>query len=148
MKLNLGCCDDILPGYVNVDIVPPCDQQVDLAGQWPWPDSSVDEIKAHDIFEHLPDVIHTLNETHRVLRPGGKVEIVVPTTDGRGAWQDPTHCSFFNRNTFYYFEVGNPHLTRFAPMNGVHSAFKILSSAERTYPDHVVKLRIVLEAVK
>jgi hypothetical protein len=31
------------------------------------------------------------------------MEILVPSTDGRGAFQDPTHVSFWNANTFAYF---------------------------------------------
>lgn len=29
--------------------------------------------------------------------------IEVPSTDGRGAWQDPTHVSFWNENSFWYY---------------------------------------------
>ena len=33
--------------------------------------------------------------------------IEVPSTDGRGAFQDPTHVSFWNENSFtYYTEAG------------------------------------------
>ena len=99
MKLNLGCCDAPLGGYVNVDLVPGpgVDQVADLRQSWPWPDNSVEYIRAWDIVEHLPDKIFTMNETWRVLQPGGRVEIAVPTTDGTGAFQDPTHVSFWNR---------------------------------------------------
>ena len=148
MRLNLGCCDQILQEWWNVDIVKPCDELVDLREPWPWADNSMDEIRAHDIIEHLPDKIHTMNEAWRVLKPGGKLDILVPTTEGRGAWQDPGHVSFWNRNSFFYFEHGNAHLTRFAPANGVRCAFRVVSEEQREYPDKVWKLRIVLEAVK
>src|SRR2546428_3133479 len=98
MKLNLGCCDALLPGFVNVDLVPaPGVEPADLRLPWPWQDSSVEYIRAWDIVEHLPDKILTMNEMYRVLAPGGSAEISVPTTDGCGAWQDPTHVSFWNR---------------------------------------------------
>lgn len=148
MKLNLGCSDDLRPGFVNVDIAPPSDQRADLRQAWPWPDSSVDEIRAHDIIEHLPDKIHTMNEAWRVLKPGGVLDIEVPTTDGRGAFQDPTHVSFWNRNGFFYFEHGNPHLIRFAATYGIRCAFRIVSDHERMLADRVSKLHIVLRAVK
>jgi len=148
VNLNLGCCDRHLGGFVNVDIVPPADKIADLRVTWPWPDSSVDSIRADDIVEHLPDKIHTMNEAWRVLKPGGRIMITVPTTDGRGAWQDPQHCSYWNRNSFFYYEHGNPHLTRFAKGNGVKAAFRVLAEHSEALPDSVVKLTIVLEAVK
>lgn len=150
MKLNLGSCSRSFPGFISVDICEPADQIVDLAGPWPWPDSSVDEIRAWDILEHLPTPIWSLNEGFRVLVPGGLYDIIVPTTDGRGWAQDPGHICMppFNRNTFFYFTHGNPHLTRFAPQNGVRCAFRVVAEEEHMYADQVSKLHIVLEAIK
>ena len=28
---------------------------------------------------------------------------MTPSTDGRGAFQDPTHVAFYNQNSFWYF---------------------------------------------
>lgn len=150
LKLNLGCCDRLIAGYVNVDLHKPADKIADLNEKWPWEDSSVEEIRAWDILEHLKTPIHSMNEAWRVLKPGGRFDIVVPTTDGRGWAQDPTHVCWppFNRNSFFYFEQGNPHLTRFAPMNGVRCSYRILFSDEKLLADNVSKLHIVLEAVK
>lgn len=87
MKLNLGCCDAPLSGFVNVDVVAgPGIEVADLRNPWPWPDSSADYVRAWDIIEHLPDKIFTMNELWRVLKPGGMAEIAIPTTDGPGAW--------------------------------------------------------------
>src|SRR5688572_21968408 len=58
MKLNLGACNRVFPGFVSVDICEPADQIVDLAGPWPWPDSSVEEVLAYDVFEHIGDCDH------------------------------------------------------------------------------------------
>ncbi len=44
-----------------------------------------------------------MNEAYRVLAPGGFLFISVPSTDGRGAFQDPTHVSFWNENSFWYY---------------------------------------------
>lgn len=148
MILNLGCSDAHVPGMVNVDIVQPADVVADLNQTWPWPSGSIRAIRAYDLLEHLRDPVHTMNEAWRVLEPGGTFDIIVPTTDGRGAWQDPGHVSFWNRNSFFYFEHGNAHLTRFSPANGVRCAFRIAHSEEQMYPDKVSKLHIVLEAVK
>ncbi len=148
MKLNLGCCDAPLPGYVNVDVVPgPGVEAVDLREPWPWPDSTVDEVRAADIIEHLPDKIRTMNELWRVLKPGGTAEVIVPTTDGTGAFQDPTHVSFWNRRSFLYYEAGNPYRDRFARYYGITASFRIVREhVERTADGP--RLTIVLEAVK
>lgn len=148
MKWNLGSCDRHFPGYLAVDLCPPADLITDLNDRWPGDDSSVDEIRAFDIIEHLRDKIHTMNEAWRVLRPGGLLDIDVPTTEGRGAFQDPTHVSYWNRNSFFYFTHGDPHRERFGLHYGVAARFKVLGSQETKYPDGVVKLRIQMEAVK
>lgn len=148
MRLNLGCSTTLEPNYVNVDICPPCDVQADLRERWPWPDNSVVHIRAHDIFEHLPDKIHTLNETWRVLKPGGILELVVPTTDGRGAFQDPTHCSYWNPNSLFYLEHTNPHNTRFRDAYGMKHQFTVLYQKHEKLADEVWKLTAILEAVK
>jgi hypothetical protein len=151
MHLNLGCSDGILPGlWINVDITPPADQLVDLNGPWPWADNSVTEIRAYDVLEHLKSPIHMMNEAWRVLCRGGRFDIVVPTTDGRGWAQDPTHVCWppWNRNSFFYYTAGNAHLTRFAPQNGVRCAFRVVSEEEHMLANKVSKLHIVLEAVK
>lgn len=67
MKLNLGCSNDLKPGWINVDIGPdPRSEaqkaagvaylQADLNKPWPWPDSSVDVVFAHEVFEHFGNI--------------------------------------------------------------------------------------------
>ena len=60
MRLNLGCSDRRIDGFTGVDIAPgpEVDQIVDLEGPWPWPDSSVLEVRAHDVAEHIGDCDH------------------------------------------------------------------------------------------
>jgi hypothetical protein len=135
-------------GYVNVDICPPADQIADLNERWPWGDGTADEIRAFDIIEHLPNRIHTMNEAWRVLKRGGKFEISVPTTDGRGADQDPTHVSRWNRNSFFYYTQWHDYRARVARPYGIKATFKIVSEKEEQLPGDVVVLHIILEAVK
>lgn len=148
MKLNLGCCDALLPDYVNVDIVEaPGIEVVDLRERWPWQDNTIDCVRAWDIIEHLPDKIFTMNELWRVLRAGGTAEIAVPTTEGAGAFQDPTHVSFWNRRSFLYYEVGNPYRDRFASSYGIFAKFSVIGEHVENSVDGP-RLTIVLQAVK
>ncbi len=154
MKLNLGCSDRLRPGYVNVDVFRPPNADdsfllMDLS--IPWTDlmsGSMEEIIADDIIEHLPNKILTMNEAHRVLIPGGLFHIFVPTTDGRGAWQDPTHVSYWNRNSFWYYTKGVAEYERFHVSYGITACFAVVKEAVQEYSGQVSKLVITLEAVK
>lgn len=152
MRLNLGANDRRIEGFVSVDICEPADQIADLSQPWPWDDSSVDEVKAFDVIEHLPDRILTMNELHRVLRPGARAEIVVPSaTKGAGFAQDPTHKSQWTLNSFQYFEAGSFAHKRLSRAYGITAAFRVVELGESRYRDvheDVWKIRVVLEAVK
>lgn len=147
-RLNLGCSNRHKKGYVNIDMFPPADVLYDLSVGIPYPDSSIEHIIADDIIEHLPDKVFTMNELWRVLIPGGEVDIFVPTTDGRGAFQDPSHVSYWNRNSFFYYTEGVPEHTRFQHSLGVKCAFSVVSEQSDIYPNSVTKLHICLKAVK
>lgn len=97
------------PGFVPVDL----SLGHDLNHRWPFGDSTVGVIRAHDAIEHLRDKVLTMNEAHRVLAPGGFFISMTPSTDGRGAFQDPTHVSFWNENSFWYYTRAE--LQKFVP---------------------------------
>ena len=165
MKLNLGCSTDLrLPPWTNVDISPrPREfptveyQQADLNSPWPWEDSSVDEIYAADIFEHIgAGRIHVMNESWRVLKPGGRLAMICPdAAKGCGQWQDPTHVTPWTPNGLQYFDPGCPAWKRFHEAYGIVARFRVLSVTERMYSemaDHVRcevwKWTASLEAIK
>ena len=152
MRLNLGCSSAVMPGYVNVDLVQPCDEVADLALPWPWEDSSVEEIYAADIFEHIGDVplgapadfrhrhwsgrIHVMNEAHRVLKPGGILTMECPdAAKGAGQWQDCTHVTPWTPNGLQYFADGSGAHKRFAAAYGITARFKVLGVTERKYDE-------------
>ena len=152
MRLNLGACDRAIAGFLSVDIVPPADVIADLSRSWPWPDSSVDEIVAFDVIEHVANRIHFMNELHRVLRPGARATIETPNAArGAGYFQDPTHVAPWCMNSWQYFEAGSFVHKRLARAYGVTAAFRIVELSERAYQDvreEVWKITAVLEAVK
>lgn len=89
-------------GYLTIDMQD-ADICHDLNDGIPLPDNSVGVLNASHIIEHLRDPFKIMSEIHRVLDHGGWAFIEVPSTDGRGAWQDPTHVSFWNENSFHYY---------------------------------------------
>jgi glycosyltransferase involved in cell wall biosynthesis len=105
-KIELGARFSPRDGYESVDLKG-AKINCDLNDRWPFEDSSVGVIRAYDIFEHLKDPIHTMKECSRVLIPGGWVMSFTPSTDGRGAWQDPTHVSYYNENSWLYYTNAN-----------------------------------------
>ena len=148
MKLSLGCGSaPIHPGYLGVDVVLPADIIADLNMIWPWGDSSVDAVLAVDVIEHLPEAVSTMNELWRVLKPGGIAEIEVPTTDGPGAFSDPTHRSHWNRGTFDYFIEGATLRSRYATSYGISARFSVVQEYLRTMREGP-KLLIKLKAIK
>lgn len=65
MRVNLGCGDRYAPGWINVDWAGSPhrkDQEVDLTGELPWPDNSIQTIYAGHVLEHL-----TLEQCHNLL---------------------------------------------------------------------------------
>jgi hypothetical protein len=176
IRLNLGCCDRHIPGFINIDIVPPADELVDLSDPWPWPRDSVTEVLALDICEHIPDFNHLftvdddspegcrlrhkngriffMNELHRILIPGGIATIETPNAaHGSGFFQDPTHISPWCLSTFKYFESGAFAHQRLSKSYGITAAFEILelnefSTRGEDPRETVWKIKAVLRAVK
>ena len=91
------------PGYHTIDIRETADTIADLNDGIPLPDNSVGVLNASHILEHLHDKTKIMGEIYRVLAHGGWAFIEVPSTDGRGAFQDPTHVSYWNENSFLYY---------------------------------------------
>ena len=84
-KLNLGCGDKILPGYINVDVAESRrglkpDVLCDLHRLTPFADDSVEEILSVHVVEHFWrwEVVAILEEWVRVLKPGGRMILECP----------------------------------------------------------------------
>jgi glycosyltransferase involved in cell wall biosynthesis len=102
LKVDLGGGINPLPDYLVIDQAN-AHINYDLNNGIPLPDNSVGVLNASHVIEHLKDPIKTMREIHRVLAHGGWAFIEVPSTDGRGAFQDPTHVSYWNENSFLYY---------------------------------------------
>lgn len=108
-KLNLGCGDQFLDGYINCDMLPnvKTDKVFDLEKfPYPFADNFADEVLMDNVLEHLHDIVSTMREIHRILKPGGVVKIIVPYGKADRAIQDPTHVHFFTEKSMNYFTEG------------------------------------------
>jgi glycosyltransferase involved in cell wall biosynthesis len=111
MKVDIGGGLNPYSNYYSIDLREDADCIHDLNNGIPLPDNSVGVLNASHIIEHLYDKTKIMGEIHRVLAPGGWAFIEVPSTDGRGAFQDPTHVSYWNENCFLYYT--NSYLANF-----------------------------------
>lgn len=95
MKLDIGCGKHKKEGFIGVDAIAfdGVDVVLNLTDRWPWEDGSVEEIHASHVVEHFasPQRCWVMNEMYRVLQPGGKATIIVPSWSSGRAYGDPTH---------------------------------------------------------
>ena len=116
MRLNLGCGQMLLDGWVNVDIVPGADVTHDLdVHPWPWPNQVAAAILAHDIYEHVNDPLGFMAECWRVLEPGAPLSIKTTHWQGSSCYDDPTHKRFLTERSFDYWIPGTEKYERYGP---------------------------------
>ncbi|MEK7376194.1 MAG: methyltransferase domain-containing protein [Candidatus Margulisiibacteriota bacterium] len=150
IKVDIGCGDSKADGFIGVDIVPgpKVDIVCDLNVKFPFENSSVDYLRANHTIEHLHDKIKTMNEIFRVCRDNAIVDIWVPSTDGRGAFQDPTHVSYWNSHSFLYFTNKKPDFLAMGKKYGFKGEFKILKLRNSFTIDKIVFTHARLKAIK
>ena len=91
IKLHLGCGEQYLEGYVNIDypasehsvMTVKADKYADIR-TLSYPENTVDEIRTHHMFEHFPraEAIKLLMRWRSWLKPGGKIVIETPDFAG------------------------------------------------------------------
>ncbi|PYV22040.1 MAG: methyltransferase type 11, partial [Acidobacteria bacterium] len=104
--LDVGCGINKHPGAVGIDRNPSSAADIicDLDhGRLPFRDNSFDHVLAIHVIEHAADVIRTMEEFHRLLRPGGSVRIETPHYSDFSSFCDPTHRSHLTSFSFKYF---------------------------------------------
>ena len=80
VRLNLGCGDERIPGFLNCDMY---EDKADLkfdAKKLDVPDNSVDSIRAYHLIEHFTfnTAFGVLREWYRALKPGGELTLETP----------------------------------------------------------------------
>lgn len=74
---------------------------------WPFEENSFDLIDCTDVIEHLDDIVHVMEEIHRVGRRGTLVRIATPHYSSSNSFTDPTHRQHLGIFSFDYFTGGN-----------------------------------------
>ena len=75
----------------------------------PFTNNYFDEIILSHIIEHMDNVYPFFEEIHRVLKPNGVVDIVVPHYTDWTYWRDPGHKLHFNSYSFDRFQDTKGH---------------------------------------
>ncbi len=104
--LDVGCGRNKFPGAIGIDRNrdTAADVLCDL-DRFPYPfgNSTFDSIRAVHVIEHLADVIATMEEFHRLARPGGRILVVTPHYTDFSSFCDPTHRWHLNSFSFRCF---------------------------------------------
>jgi SAM-dependent methyltransferase len=122
---NIGSGKKYNPSFLNIDISPyvKTDVVADISrldfgvayaserfGVVVFEEEQFDCIHAHDVLEHIPDLVSAMTVCKRLLKYGGEMHITVPYDLSLGAWQDPTHVRAFNENSWKYYDEWNWYL--------------------------------------
>lgn len=96
--LNLGCGTSVYPtpNVVNLDAVEGNGVNVvhDLSiTPLPFEKNRFDRIIANHVFEHIPNWWALMEESARILKPGGILEIWVPPVSSDSAFTYRDHCN-------------------------------------------------------
>jgi SAM-dependent methyltransferase len=104
--LDVGCGINKYAGAIGIDRNPRSGADVicDL-DRFPYPftDAAFDQVRAVHFIEHSGDVIRTMEEFHRLVRPGGRIFVVTPHYTDFSSYCDPTHRWHLNSFSFRCF---------------------------------------------
>ena len=110
MRLNLGCGDARIDGYLNIDKEANCrpDKILDLeVFPWDFEDDSVDQILLSHVLEHLgqtPEIyLSIIQELYRICKMGAQIDIIVPHPRHDDFMTDPTHVRPILPGQFYMY---------------------------------------------
>ncbi|MFA5943836.1 MAG: class I SAM-dependent methyltransferase [Candidatus Thermoplasmatota archaeon] len=114
-----------------------------FAFPWPFADAEFDRILCRHILEHVPHEVGIrpyrdgflvfLEECHRLLRPGGLLEIVTPHPDSANTIADPTHTRVVHPRNFdclnpdREYEFRHYTKARFRVIDSSVQAFEVLA---------------------
>lgn len=104
--LDIGCGSCKIRDAIGIDHTPApgVDVVYDLDRvPWPFASSTFDKAVCRHSLAHLESVVRTIEEIHRILRPGGILEILTPHFTSDNAFTDITSRWFFGYRSMDFF---------------------------------------------
>lgn len=106
IRLNLGSGQSKKPGLYSldhlemdgIDIVADLNEPLDLL-----PDNCTEYVFSRHALEHIQNFLPLMRELHRITKPGGRIEVIVPHFSNPYYYSDPTHVRFFGLYSMNYF---------------------------------------------
>jgi predicted SAM-dependent methyltransferase len=125
LRLNLGCGERAVPGWVNIDAMdlPGVDLRWDLRDPLPCDSGSVELVYSEHVLEHLEyeDVRPLVAELFRVLGRGGRLRLGVPDAE--------RYLKAYVSQDVAFFEavcgIGNPAVPLDSPLKVINQMFRM-----------------------
>ena len=108
-KLSVGCgnrplSDEYLRLDISASVNPDLVWNLDEVPS-PLPDNQFEEIECLDVIEHVQNISRTLEEFHRILKPGGVIRLTTPHFSCANSFTDPTHTHHLGYFSFDYYST-------------------------------------------
>jgi SAM-dependent methyltransferase len=106
--LNLGCGDEYIPGWINLDVRGRRrDVEFDLEtcahARIPLEADSLDGIYASHVIERIAGAAALFDELYRVAKPGATLHLRLPHGSSNAAWDDPACVRPWFESSFLMF---------------------------------------------
>ena len=103
------------------------------------PDNCVEYLYSRHTLEHVQHLLPLMSEIHRLTKPNGTIEIIVPHFSNVYGYSDPTHVRFFGLYSMYYFVAReNQPKTRTVPPFYTKVRFKVNSLKIEFYKSGII----------
>ena len=90
-------------------------------------------LKAHGVLNYIPtkNLVHFWNGIYDLMAPNAYLSIACPSTEGYGAFSNPTYQSYWTPNSFLCVTVDEER----AKVRGLRAKFELVFLLPRVFPD-------------